>query len=140
MKEIRTIKMVEQTIVKFIANDGKEFDDEKTCQDYERRLDKEKCKKEFRKLNPILIDIPFTDWGCQVDVWKITLNNDGDIDIIADYFVTETPWCEVSDLYYDKPKEYPCTKILAADEAYVNFSNKTPEDVKNLLLEAAMKL
>ena len=45
MKEIRTIKMVEQTEVKFVADDGKEFigeNAERDCRDYERQKDKKK--------------------------------------------------------------------------------------------------
>lgn len=139
MKEIRTIKMVEQTTVKFIAIDGKEFENENECATYERRLNKEKCEKEFRKLKPTLIGIPFTDWGNQVDVYKITLNHESDIDVIADYLMTDCCYRDV-DIYHDKPTEYPCTKILLVDEGYAMFSSMTIDEAKQKLLEAAAKL
>ena len=139
MKEIRTIKMVEQTFVKFIANDGKEFENENECAVYERRMDKEKCKKAFKKLKPTLINIPFTDWGCPLEVYKITLNHESDIYVIEDYLKTDCTYREV-DLNYSQPTEYPCTKFLVVDECYAGFSNMTVDDVKQKLLEAAAKL
>lgn len=139
MKEIRTIKMVEQTLVKFIANDGKEFENENECAAYERRMDKEKCEKEFKKLKPTLISIPFTDWGCPLEVYKITLNHESDLYIIEDYMKADCSYRDV-DLRYNKPTEYPCTRILLVDEGYANFSSMTVDDVKQKLLEAAAKL
>lgn len=139
MKEIRTIKMVEQTFVKFIANDGKEFENENECAVYERRLNKEKCEKEFKKLNPILISIPFIDWGNQFEVYKITLNHESDIYVIEDYLKTDCSYRDV-DLCYNKPTEYPCTRILLVDEGYASFSSMTVDEAKQKLLEAAAKL
>lgn len=139
MKEIRTIRMVEQTTVKFIANDGKEFDNEKDCAAYERRLDKERCAKEFRKLDAVLIKFPFTGWGCPIDVYKVTLNGMVDIDTIMDYFVTKHPYIDC-DLYHGRPTEYPCTRFIVADEGYVGYYSATPEDIKNQLIEALAKL
>ena len=139
MKEIRTIKMVEQTFVKYIANDGKEFEDEKVCANYERRLNKEKCYKEFKKLKPTLISIPFIDWSSNVEVYKITLKHESDLYIIEDYLKAECHYRDV-DICYNKPTEYPCTKFLMVDEGYANFSSMTVDDVKKKLLEAADKM
>ena len=139
MKEIRTIKMVEQSFVQYIAKDGKEFDDEKACEAYERRLDKERCKKEFKKLKPVHISIPFTDWCNQMDVYKITLNHESDLDTITDYLVTDCSYRDV-DFTYNQPTEYPCTKFLIVDEAYAAFSSMTVEEARQKLIEAASKM
>lgn len=139
MKEIRTIKMVEQTFVQYIAKDGTEFSDEKACEAYERRLDKERCEKEFKKLKPTFISIPFTDWHSELNIYKVTLNHESDIDTITDYLVTECCYREV-DFTYNRPTEYPCTKILIVDEAYAAFSSMTVEEAKQKLIEAAAKM
>ena len=50
MKEIRTIKFVEQTEVKFVADDGREFigeNAERDCRDYERTQDRKKVEQAF---------------------------------------------------------------------------------------------
>lgn len=68
MKEIRTIKMVEQTEVKFIADDGTEFvgeNAERDCWEYERQRSECKVKDAFNRLDAKRIDMPLIDWYCE---------------------------------------------------------------------------
>lgn len=62
MKEIRETKLVEQTTVKFIAVDGKEFTNEKECLTYERRLDEGRVKRAFEKLIKEKFSFDFVDF------------------------------------------------------------------------------
>ena len=61
MKEIKETKLVEQTTVKFIATDGKEFmgeNAEKDCAEYEKRLHMEEIEKRFVNLDRKEIAFP----------------------------------------------------------------------------------
>ena len=140
MKEIREIKLVEQTTIKFVANDGKEFDNEKDCATYERRLDEEKCKKAYDRLHAKWIDIPFIDANgeCMVDL--ITLESEKDFDTVVDYFITQNRWTDVSGLEENKPKEYPFTGFVVSGCEWAYLSTWDTTKVKEMLLKAAEML
>ena len=58
MKEIRTIKMVEVTDIKFVADDGREFvgtNAENECRTYERQRDENKVKESFNRFFFLLV-------------------------------------------------------------------------------------
>ena len=139
MKEIRETKLVEQTTVRFIANDGTEFMDEQECIIYERRLNKEKLEKEYKKLNPIEITIPFLDWD-PMWVTKITLKTEADFDTVVDYFESTSRWMDTCGLTENKPAEFPATMLIANGEEWVNVPSETVEDVKRDLLKAYEQL
>lgn len=113
MKEIRTIKMVEQTEVKFIANDGKEFvgeNAEQRCATYERQKNEAQVKAEFERLDAVEIKMPMLDWFCcESEVWKIKLESKKDYYTMTDYFKVVKYCC---DNYTEMPKEFPCTMII----------------------------
>ena len=113
MKEIRTIKMVEQTEVKFVADDGKEFigeDAERRCWEYERQRNEKEVRDAFGRLDAKKIDVPMLDWYCDAaDVWKIVLESKRDYLAVVDYFKVIEHCC---DDYTEEPKEYPCTMIV----------------------------
>jgi hypothetical protein len=90
MKEIRTIKMVEQTEVKFVADDGKEFvgeNAERECRDYERTRDEEKVKQAFERLDAVKLNMPFISWfSDDYEFWRVVLNSKSDFVAMMDYF------------------------------------------------------
>lgn len=140
MKEIRETKLVEQTTVKWIANDGKEFSTEIDCAAHERRCDKEKCEKEYKKLHPKLLDIPFVDWAGYCTVEAVTMESEKDFDTIVDFFASLSTYMDLNDLLENKPTTFPCTKIVVSGEEYVMFSTWTTDEVKNMLLADTEKL
>lgn len=110
MKEIRTIKMVEVTDIKFIADDGKEFVGENAefeCKKYERQQNEHNVTKEFEKLNAKMIDLPFVySFIDEGKIWEVTLNSKKDYYAMEDYFnVIEGCYNN----YVPTPNEYPCT-------------------------------
>ena len=125
MKEIRTIKMVEQTEVKFIANDGKEFlgeNAERECGDYERRMNEDQVKKAFERLDGLKIKIPAVNWfNDEAEFWKITLNSKKDFLAMTDYF--EVVYHCYSYDGVSEPTEYPCTMTVAVGYDYYSEYN-----------------
>lgn len=113
MKEIRTIKMVEQTEVKFIADDGKEFigeNAEMKCAEYERQRNRTKVEEAFKRLSVKEIDMPMLDWYCEcAEVYKILLESERDYWSMVDYFKVIYGCC---DNYTEMPKEFPCTMVV----------------------------
>ena len=114
MKEIRTIKMVEQTEVKFIAEDGAEFigeDAECRCKTYERQCNEDKVKKEFDRLDKKEIKLPFVNWlDDAVQIWKVTLNSKQDYLRLTDYCrVVIGHWEEY---FMKEPDAYPYTTTV----------------------------
>lgn len=135
MKEIRTIKMVEQTEVKFIADDGKEFigeNAERDCRDYERTRDKKKVEQAFNRLDATELNIPFVkwwsdDWG----FWKIILNSKSDFIAMMDYFNVV---CDVFDNAIEEPSSYPYTMIVSESCDYVcEYKKDIKEELQKTL-------
>lgn len=126
MKEIRTIRMVEQTEVKFVADDGKEFLTEKECKDYERRGGEAKVKAAFERLKVIKLELPLISWYGDNEMWVITLNNERDWITLMDYIdVFKDPY----EFQIDEPTEYPCTKVISfeSDSIYEYVHNLKAE-------------
>ena len=118
MKEIRTIKMVEQTEVKFIANDGKEFMGENAqqeCETYERRCNKDKVIEAFNRLDVKKIELPVVEWwyGDYSRLWKVTLESKKDYYAFVDYLIEEMGIYK-GDMNFEEPKEYPYTTLVGA--------------------------
>lgn len=120
MKEIRTIKMVEVTDVKFVADDGKEFigeHAERECRDYERTCDKKKVEKAFERVDMIELNMPFVDWFSDENAfYKVNLNSKSDYIAMMDYF--NTVW-NVFDNDIKEPALYPYTMIVSYSCEYV---------------------
>ena len=124
MTEIRTTKMVEQTEIKFVANDGMEFigENAKTkCEDYERRLDEARVEKEFNKLDVKFLDVPVAKWwyGDDMYAFKITLYSKKDYIALMDYLsVVKGVWDGHEPI--KEPITYPCTTVIGGgyDWAY----------------------
>ena len=138
MKEIRTIKMVEVTDVKFVADDGKVFvgeNAERNCRDYERTRDKKKVEEAFKRLDAVELEMPFVDWWSDdYGFWKIVLNSKNDYYAMMDYF--NVVW-EVYDNYIEEPKTYPYTMIVSEACEYVHEYKR---DIKEELQKALEQL
>ena len=138
MKEIRTIRTVEVTEVKFVADDGKEFtgeNAERNCEIYERQKDEKKVKESFDRLNAVRIPVPILDWFCEyADVWRIELESKKDYFTMTDYFKV-VDGCD--DDYLEMPKEFPYTMTVVKgyeyiDEYHGNLKKELEEALKQL--------
>ena len=135
MKEIRTIKMVEQTEVKFVADDGMEFigeNAERKCVEYERTRSRVKVEGAFKRLDAKRIDMPMLDWYCEAaDVWKIVLESEKDYWSMVDYFKVVEGCC---DNYTEMPKEFPCTMIVQKGwECFSDYCGNLKEQLQKAL-------
>lgn len=137
MKEVRTIKMVEQTEIKFIADDGKEFcgyNAENDCRQYELQNNAALVKDNFERLNTVKIDFPLLDWFCdESEFWKIKLESKKDYFSMIDYFkIVHNRYTDIG-----MPKEYPYTMhiILGYEDAWEYCGNieKMRERMRNAL-------
>ena len=139
MKEIRTIKMVEQTEVKFVADDGKEFvgeNAERNCRDYERQRDEAKVKEAFERLDLIKISIPILNWyNDGAEIWNVTLNNKAEYFAMTDYLKVIY---NCYDICTEMPDAFPCTKTVAVgyDYAYY-YSGDVKEELQKALEQLA---
>ena len=138
MKEIRTIKMVEQVSVKFIADDGKEFvgdNAERDCRDYERTRDKKKVEDAFKRLDAVELKMPFVEWWSDENgFWRIILESKKDYFAMIDYFKVIRG---VYEIYIEEPTEYPYTMI--ASESY-DYLNEYPRSLEEELQKALEQL
>ena len=135
MKEIRTIKMVEQVEVKFIADDGKEFageNAERNCWEYERQRSRSKVEDAFNRLDAKQIEMPLIDWYCEAaEIWKITLESKRDYFSMVDYFSVIYGCC---DNYVEEPKEFPCTMIVQRGwECISDYAGNLKEQLQKAL-------
>lgn len=135
MKEIRTIKMVEQVEVKFVADDGKVFvgeNAERECRDYERTCDKKKVEEAFKRLDAIELKMPFVDWWSdEYEFWKILLNSKNDYYAMMDYFKVVH---RVYDFNITEPTEYPYEMIVSEGCEYVcEYKRNLKEDLQKAL-------
>lgn len=135
MKEIRTIKMVEQTEVKFIADDGTEFvgaNAENQCAEYERQCSRSKVENEFSRLDIKRIDMPMIDWYCEAaEIWKVILESKRDYFAMVDYFKVIDGCC---DNYTEMPEEFPCTMIVQRGwECISDYTGNLKEQLQKVL-------
>lgn len=135
MKEIRTIKMVEQTEVKFVADDGKEFvgeHAERECCDYERTRDKKKVEQAFKRLDAVELKMPFVEWWSDDNgFWKILLNSKSDYIAMLDYFKVVR---DVYDSSIEEPTAYPYTMIVSESYDYIcEYKRDLKEELQKAL-------
>lgn len=136
MKEVITIKMVEQTTTKYIADDGKEFDNEQDCKQYELEKRKNEVKKRFDCIDRVYIDIPMLDGykgeGC---VYKITFYNREDISAFIDYYMAHHFYMEDVYIQIKKIKCFPYTTIVDVgyDSLYFLDEDVLRKDIEKML-------
>jgi len=117
MKEIRETKMVEQTTVKFVADDGKEFDKDYDCRIYEAQQNKEMLRA---KLDGVLteVNLHIMEWWNCSTIYKVKVKTVEDIANIYAF---------VDDNYstYEEFKtQLPIGKtvyIVVSEDGYSNF-------------------
>lgn len=116
MKEIIETKFVEQRTVKYVADDGREFDNERDCRSYELSKDRDKIKLMYESLNPVTAGANVMDWfesGATIDV--VVSHNEREFDIIKAYFESA---CYEVDL--SEPNEYPHRHIIFSSDNYAS--------------------
>lgn len=123
MKEIKETKLVEKTIVKFIANDGKEFIGENAeyeCKRYEMNLDKEKFEKEFKKLDVKEIRIPLLDFFFNdVSLYKVNLKNEYEFNTFIDYVRKDYDFVGF-DVCIKLPETYPYKAFIVIGDYWAD--------------------
>lgn len=125
MKEIRTIKMVEVTDVKFVADDGKVFvgeNAERECRDYERTKDVKRVESAFKRVDFTELKMPFVDWfSDEQGFYKVYLTCKSDFVAMMDYF--NVVW-RVCDNSIEEPSVYPYSMIVSYSYDYVGEYKK----------------
>lgn len=115
MTKIVETKMVEQTNIKFIADDGKEFATETECKNYERTQNEERVINEFKKLRPKWISIPLLDWYmCEGEIISVTVKDEIEFDTtVRDYYYIKSPrYMDFGGFESNRPKEFPANIII----------------------------
>lgn len=135
MTKLVETKMVEQTNIKFIADDGREFATETECKNYERTQNEEKVLKEFERLNPKWIDVPIVDWfSGEQEIISLTIRSEVEFKTtVRDYYYIKSPnYMDLTCFETKIPKEFPCNIILVSGCEWVDiFGGK--EDLKEAL-------
>lgn len=135
-------KMVEQTTVKFIAEDGKVFcgdNAERECKEYERIKNREKVEIEFKKLNPKWINIPLLDWfgGCDTEVVSVNVKSEIELETtVSDYFKIKSRYMDFEGFDSNKPTEFPCDIILVSGYEWVDIYKDGKEGLKTELIKS----
>lgn len=137
MKEIRTIKMVEVTDVKFVADDGKEFVGENAeykCREYERTCDRKKVEDRFKRLDVVKLEIPLIKWFTpDCELYKIILNSRDDYFAMMDYYNAIRDRCGYYEVNIDEPATYPYTMIVSEWESYVcEYTRDIKADIQTM--------
>lgn len=113
MKEVITIKMVEQTTVKYVADDGKEFNKEFECKGYELSKRSKEVQNRFELLDRTNVIFPIIDEykseGC---MYKITFNNREDLNAFVDYYVLNRYYMDYVMDQIKKITYFPYTTIV----------------------------
>jgi hypothetical protein len=137
MKEIRTIKMVEVTEVKFVANDGKEFtgnNAERDCRDYERTSDRNRVESAFKRINFVPIDAPLIDWlDSEQGLHKVYLADRSDYVAMMDYF---NVFWDVFENRIEEPTEYPYSMIVYSyNDGVCEYKRDLKADLMQMLAQ-----
>ena len=121
MKEIRTVRMVEQVDVVFVADDGKEFKGpsaELECARYERTRNISELKEAFERLNYIELKIPSIEYVTEeIRMFRIVLNSKHDFYAMMDYFDVV---CGACDNELKMPESFPYTMNAVMNYSYIN--------------------
>lgn len=136
MKEVRTVRMVEQVDVVFIADDGKEFtgkEAEFECAKYERTRNKNTVKEAFERLDYTVLHVPLIDWMCdECKVYRVLLNSKADFYAMSDYFDVVY---EICDNYLKAPGLFPCVVTVVMDSCCTNeYTGNLEAEFENALL------
>lgn len=129
MKEIRETKLVEQTTVKFIAVDGKEFTNEKECLTHERRLDQGRVKRAFEKLIKEKFSFDFINYFMgDNNFYILDLERREDFYTVEDYFTINNYF----DIDLTEPEKFPAKIIVFDHSDYVDQIRNIDEFKTNI--------
>lgn len=136
MKEVITIQMVEQKTVKYISDDGKEFDKELDCKKHEAEKRTNEVNTKFALLDKQTLDIPIADWyRCEGCTYKITFHNREDLNTFIDYYLIHYFMKDTIKEAAQMVKSYPYTTIV--DEGYESIAfcdiEKFTRDIEKLM-------
>ena len=134
MKEIRETKMVEQTTVKFIANDGKEFATENECKVYEMSLRERGTEAMFGAISVMLPD-KFADWYRDAaEIRLVTIKSESDwITTLAAYnnvYDNQLKYIKLDEYMAKYELSFPFSVIICSDEDYVDIYGKWLDKTK----------
>ena len=122
MKEIRETKMVEQTTVKYVADDGKEFEKDYECRIYEEQKNRAFLKAKVDRFMTE-IKMPIFDW-LYYRIYKVdikdkegNINKDAVVDLFA-YF--DGLWYNGYDEFVKTIERLEHTYIVCNDD-WMNF-------------------
>jgi hypothetical protein len=138
MKELRIIKLVEQTEVKFIADDGSEFTTETACKDYEKRTRCDEITREFERLTHHFINTSLLDfyYYSECDIISVTLYDKRDYNTLMDYLIyVRRVWDKQC---IPEPTAYPYNTLIQTwdDNAYDMGSPESLIDNMNRFIES----
>ena len=135
MKEIRETKMVEQTTVKFIADDGKEFNDRVECQVYERNKDREMLEAKLKTVMTA-IEIPILEW-CGWYAYKVKARNVDDIINLYTRFGDDYYCFKDFEEFFEFDK---VVYLVVNEDGYPSFYKRDLEDeLKNIFKKKTEK-
>ena len=121
MKEIITVKMVEQKEVKYIADDGKVFDKEYDCIKHEAGKRTKEVNMRFGLLDRKTLEVPIADWyRCEGSTYKLTLYNRDDLDAFVNYYLVNNFLVDYIKEVVAMVDSYPYTTIV--DEGYESIA------------------
>ena len=139
MKEVITVKMVEQKEVKYIADDGKVFDKEYDCKKHEAERKFKEVNMRFSLLDRKTLEVPIADlYRCEGSTYKLTLHSRDDLDAFVNYYLANNFMVDYIKDVVAMVDSYPYTTIV--DEGYEsiafvnidNFYNSINKLIKDL--------
>ena len=138
MTEIRTIKMVEEIDIKYIAEDGTEFTGENAkayCETYERQSDEKRVTDAFNRLNIEKLNLPLIPWLRDYDeMWYVTLESKKEYYALYDYLKVVLRMWEIN---LELPIAFPYKTWMYIGEDYATIYH---DDLKAQLQTALEKL
>ena len=130
MKEVITVKMVEQKEVKYIADDGKVFDKEYDCKRYEAEKRAKEVDMKFSMLDKKMLDVPIADWyRCEGCTYKLTLHSRDDLDTLVNYYLAHHFMVDYIKDVVAMVDSYPYTTIV--DEGYESITFVDERDFRD---------
>ena len=135
MKEIRETKMVEQTTIKYVADDGKEFTDKFECDSYERRKDTELLNAKLKAIMTA-IEIPILEW-CGWYAYKVKVRNADDIINLYTRYDDENFSFKEFEEFFEIGK---VVYLVVSEDGYPSFYKRDLEDeLKNIFKKKTEK-
>ena len=140
MKQIIETKMVEQTTVKFVADDGTVFMGDRAendCKAYERRKNRDLVEDRYARLHPRFISFPFADSLGEFSAEIINVKSNDDFDAIIDFHSID-PSNDLCYLEEKRPDKFPAKMIVFGSEYWSDAV--TANDIEGVRSELAKAL